>query len=78
MTDEADIAAELIERRRQAAIEACSHAPALVCKGSCWFCDEPLPQPQKFCDIDCSRDYEQEQAALQRAGRWQPGDPVPD
>ena len=78
MSDEADIAAELIERQKQAAIMACSQAPTLVYKGSCWFCDEPLPKPQKFCDADCSADYEQEQAALKRAGKWQPGESAAD
>ncbi|GIZ50518.1 hypothetical protein [Noviherbaspirillum aridicola] len=74
MTDEADIAGEMIELRMQAAIEACSRAPRLPPKGSCWFCDEPLPPLQKFCDRDCSQDYELEQAALTRAGRWRRGD----
>lgn len=78
MSDEADIAAEMDELRRQMAIAACSRAPRLLPKGSCWFCDEPLPPPRKFCDSDCSSDYELEQAAITRAGRWRPDEHYPD
>lgn len=69
MSDEADIAAETIELSRLAAIEACRRQPALPPRGTCWFCDEPLPPQQKFCDSDCASDYELEQAAIARAGR---------
>jgi predicted nucleic acid-binding Zn ribbon protein len=73
MSDEADIATEIIELSRMAAIEACRRQPALPAKGSCWFCDEALPPPQKFCDSDCASDYELEQAARMRAGRTRAG-----
>ncbi len=69
MSDEADIANEIIELNRSNAIEACRQHPALRAKGSCWFCDEPLPSRQKFCDRDCASDYEIEEAALARAGK---------
>ena len=69
MSDEADIAEENIELNIISAIEACRHRPSLPAKGSCWFCDEPLPAMQKFCDRDCASDYETEEAALARAGR---------
>ena len=69
MSDEADIADENIELNRLAAIEACRHQPGLPAKGVCWFCDEPLPPEQRFCDKDCASDYELEEAALIRAGR---------
>lgn len=74
MSDEADIAAETIELSRMAAIEACRRQPSLPAKGSCWFCDEPLPPRQKFCDSDCASDYELEQAARMRAGRMRDTD----
>jgi hypothetical protein len=73
MSDEADIATEIIELSRMAAIEACRRQPALPAKGSCWFCDEALPPQQKFCDSDCASDYELERAARMRAGRASPG-----
>jgi predicted nucleic acid-binding Zn ribbon protein len=73
MSDEADIATEIIELSRMAAIEACRRQPALPAKGSCWFCDEALPPQQKFCDSDCASDYEFEQAARVRAGRTRAG-----
>lgn len=69
MSDDADIAADIIEMSRQAAIEACRHQPSLPAKGSCWFCDEAVPSEQKFCDGDCASDFEIEQAARVRAGR---------
>jgi len=69
MSDEADIADENIELGRLAAIEACRRQSSIPPKGSCWFCDEPLPSRQKFCDSDCATDFEREQAALARAGR---------
>lgn len=78
MSDEADIASEAIELRLEAAIEACRRAPRLPPKGSCWFCDEPLPPPKKFCDADCCADYEVEQAAMARCGRWQGQDQHPE
>lgn len=74
MSDEADIANENVELSRLAAIEACRHSPGLIAKGSCWFCDEPLPPAQKFCDRDCAADYEAEEAALIRAGRRRSAD----
>lgn len=69
MSDEADIANENMELNRLAAIEACRHRPGLIAKGSCWFCDEPLPPHKKFCDRECASDYEMEEAALARAGK---------
>ena len=69
MSDEADIADENIELDRMAATEACRRQPSVPAKGSCWFCDEPLPPMQKFCDSDCASDFEREQAALMRSGR---------
>lgn len=69
MSDEADIADENIELGRMAAIEACRRQSSIPPKGSCWFCDEPLPSQQKFCNSDCAADFEREQAALARAGR---------
>jgi hypothetical protein len=74
MSDEADIASDAIEMRRTVAIEQCRHRPGLLAKGSCWFCDEALPQGRKFCDRDCASDYEIEQAALARAGRDRGGE----
>lgn len=74
MSDEADIAEENIELNLLAAIEACRHQPSLPAKGACWFCDEPLPEEQKFCDKDCAADFETEQAALARNGRARPSD----
>lgn len=78
MSDEADMAGEAIELNRQRAIEACRSAPSLPPKGSCWFCDEAVPPPLKFCDGDCVADYEHEQAALMRAGRLRPAEHVED
>ncbi len=69
MSDEADLAAESIELNRMAAIEACRRQPTLPPKGSCWFCEEPLPPRHKFCNSDCASDFELEQAAMMRAGR---------
>lgn len=69
MSDEADIAEENIELNLLAAIEACRRQPSLPAKGTCWFCDEPLPPQQKFCNSDCASDFDIEEAALVRAGR---------
>lgn len=69
MSDEADIANDQIELSRLAAIEACRHQLGLIPKGSCWFCDEALPDGHKFCNKDCASDYEFEEAALARSGR---------
>lgn len=37
-----------------------SRKPVEKATGYCLFCQEPLPQGQKFCDIDCSIDFEKE------------------
>ncbi len=70
MSDEADIADDEIEHSRLAAIEACRRKTGIIPKGSCWYCEEELTFGQKFCDRDCAADYEAEQAALLRNGRF--------
>ncbi|ERL42239.1 DUF2116 family Zn-ribbon domain-containing protein [Pasteurella multocida subsp. multocida] len=35
-----------------------NQAKSLGYTGLCYYCDEPLPEGQLFCDSDCRDDYE--------------------
>lgn len=56
--DQAERAADtFLQASIQSARSAAKHR-ALLPRGSCYFCDEPIKQPKLFCDKDCSEDYE--------------------
>jgi hypothetical protein len=69
MMDDADRSDEKIMNAVNDAVEQLRRAPALIPKGSCWFCDEPVHGDLRFCDRNCCDDFQAEEEALKRAGR---------
>jgi hypothetical protein len=43
--------------------------PTLPALGICHYCSEPVAGEAKFCDADCSADYDKEQLLRQRHSR---------
>lgn len=63
--DEADIAAELLERELEHLLRlrrAAAPAPA----GACLSCGAPLAAHLRWCDVDCRDDWERIHADLSR------------
>lgn len=69
MNDEADRSDDSIQAAIDVGIAQARRAPALMPKGSCWYCDEPLDRVRRFCDKKCAEDFQAEEEALRRAGR---------
>ena len=59
--DEADRAQEHIERE-EALRRRAARAPDLPYAGACYWCGEPLPPPQRWCDAECRDDWEHDYA----------------
>ncbi len=70
MADEADMAFALEQQAREAAILDRRNArPVLVANGECHYCGEHVEGAnQLFCDLDCAKDWEREQALLKLRG----------
>jgi hypothetical protein len=66
--DEADIAAEQEEYARREALWKVKEPERIPHRGKCLHCDEP--SSEKFCDVDCRKDWEKEQA-VRKAQRGQ-------
>lgn len=60
MSNPADEAAKYEEVFTQAAIERAKNANGkrLVFTGFCHNCQDPVDEPQRFCDADCRSDYD--------------------
>lgn len=71
MSDAVDRAEWRIAKDLQTALQHARKVEILESDGHCCFCDEPVPQPARFCNVDCRDDYDREQAALRRAARTQ-------
>lgn len=69
MGDIADQSDRGIAQAINSAVEKARQSHGLRANGRCHFCDEPTAPTAVFCNTDCRDDYEQEQAALKRAGR---------
>lgn len=67
--DDADKASPLIENAIQDGIEHARRAPMLTPKGACWYCEERLAHPLRFCNKVCADDFQAEEEAIKRAGR---------
>lgn len=67
--DDIDRAQEREQTDRDAAIAAaaCS-APPLPAVGQCYNCTASVPDGVRFCDADCTRDYERIKNAEVRRG----------
>jgi hypothetical protein len=65
--DEADLTQER-EERMMAALRRAGPKIELEADGSCHYCSEPVPPGAKFCNLECSSDwqYEQKQRRLNR------------
>lgn len=68
MTDVFDQASEREQLERDLAIRFSSKANELPYTGACYFCEKPLPEPQRFCDSFCRDDHQKEADALKRSG----------
>lgn len=55
--DEADITQER-EERMMAALKRQVQRVELEPTGVCHWCGEGVPHPQKFCDVECSSDWQ--------------------
>lgn len=64
--DEAQ-AVEMAERER-CLEETRRSAPVIHPRGDCLSCEATLPFPLRFCDVDCCRDWENQQEARRRNG----------
>lgn len=64
--DEADIAAEHEDAWRTASLRKQASQPLLPFRGHCYNCGERTSG--NFCDTDCRRDWEREQASKVRNG----------
>lgn len=60
-------ALEMFEREYRLA-NTLNSAPVIPARGECLSCEAPLPYPLRFCDVDCCRDWENQQEARRRNG----------
>lgn len=68
MSDIADDSDAKIAAAIAAGIAESRRAPALLPKGRCWYCDEPVDAIRRFCSPSCRDDFTAEEDALKRAG----------
>jgi hypothetical protein len=73
VADEIDLANEQSERwLNQALNQMLANGSRLVPRGSCYYCEsdfdktDPTAEKRLFCDLDCSKDYEEEQRLKNR------------
>lgn len=69
MSDIADRADQVIAFELVISLAAVRKSHTVAPDGHCCFCDEAVPYPSRFCNIDCQDDYDREQATLRRAGK---------
>lgn len=65
--DELDRARHYQDKMNEAALSQRKPEPGLAYMGECHNCGEAVEEPKRFCDSDCSREWEELQA--RRAGR---------
>lgn len=69
MADDADRAAEVIERFEAAAIAAIpATTKALLPVGQCYYCSKEVEGDLTFCDRDCRDDWEHERRRRKELG----------
>lgn len=69
--DISDMATAREEHHRAISLDAQARAAqsVLVPRGSCLYCDDPLPPGRLFCEgVDCRDDFEKLQQAKRRNG----------
>ncbi|WP_443699663.1 hypothetical protein [Pseudomonas sp.] len=59
----------LLQAQLKAARDTAARAPKLLYTGKCYNCQEPLDDPDRFCDKYCTEDYEKLQRAKSPAYR---------
>lgn len=59
----------LLDAQLKAARNLAAAQPKLSYIGKCYNCDEPLADPERFCDKDCTQDFEKLQRAKSPAYR---------
>lgn len=69
MSDEADIANDRAQQDLDRALAA-ARSPVKVAEptGSCFYCEEAVGEGRRFCDNDCSTDFEREKRLRARQG----------
>lgn len=67
MADEADLAADHIEKTLQAALS--QKRTTLKPTGWCFYCNEQIKPNTLFCEAACRDDFEEEQRLKRLAGR---------
>lgn len=69
ITNVSDMATAREALDRDAALASIRDRKPLAHTGRCHYCDEVVGDEQVFCDIECSRAWDLEQRARQRAGK---------
>ncbi len=67
---------EMREREHNIA-QALRAAPVIQATGNCLYCSQELAAGLRFCDAECCRAWEAEQAAWKRSGKTPQGVPRP-
>lgn len=64
MADEADLTAEREQYNYELSLKKSRKPEGPKPTGFCLFCEEPLPDGARWCDVDCARDYERLQRRI--------------
>ncbi len=68
MTDEADRSDEKIAAAIEEGLKRVRQSAVHPYTGSCYFCDEEVDEPKRFCDTFCRDDFDALQTAKKRHG----------
>lgn len=69
MPDIADLGNDHIEREAEGLIAQSRQQEGPVATGRCIYCDEIVRDLFRWCDADCRKAWDQEVAAMRRAGQ---------
>ena len=69
MSDVADRAEWRIAKDLQTALQHAHQNEILEIDGHCYFCDEQVPYPRRFCNVDCRDDYDKRNFNLRQSGK---------
>lgn len=61
MADIVDITAERAEKEDAYLVAACKRPAGPLAKGSCYYCDERVPEPMRWCDAECRTAWQDEE-----------------
>lgn len=69
MADDVDRAEALIRRTVDASLAEVRARPSLIPIGTCYNCEDPVPQHHIFCSSECSVDHRHRIKRLKDLGR---------